>query len=182
MTDKKNILAICGSTRQHSTNLNLIKAIAALYSKELKVNLFDGLSGLPHFNPDTDNENPPAEIVSLRRQIREADGIIICTPEYAMGLPGSLKNLLDWTVSSSDFSDKPVLAITASTSGQKAHQSLVGTLQVIEARMTEATQLLISFAKTKVNNQHEITHEQTSKEIDKAIISFSGLLNSKKFL
>src|SRR5580658_2096020 len=132
--NRQNVLAICGSTRERSTNLHIIKAIAELTSDRLNIRIFDGLSRLPHFNPDLDTDIPPAEVTEFRDQLKAADGVLICTPEYAMGLPGSLKNALDWTVSSSGFSNKPVAAITASTSGQKAHESLLGTLKVIEAR------------------------------------------------
>lgn len=178
MMQGKNILAISGSTRIHSSNLNLIKAIEKLYASELSIKIYDGLLNLPQFNPDDDTENPPVPVTHLRKQIKEANGILICTPEYAMGIPGSLKNLLDWTVSSSDFSNKPVVAITASSLGQKAHASLVGTLQVIEARITESTQLLISFIKTKVNDRQQITDENTLKDVRIAMDAFIAVLNN----
>lgn len=145
-----NILAISGSTRTRSTNQILIDIIADLFSGEMNVLRFDGLSALPHFNPDLDNEDPPREVTVFRDQLRAADGILICTPEYAMGVPGSLKNALDWTVSSMDFSGKPVALITASSMGEQAHQSLIRTLLVIESVMPEASRLLIPFVKTKI--------------------------------
>src|SRR6266496_6178304 len=107
MTTRKKILAICGSTRKSSTNLNLIKAIIELCAEELDIKTFEGLSDLPHFNPDLDNDVPLNKIADFRRQLNEADGILICTPEYAMGVPGTLKNAIDWTVSSCEFSHKP---------------------------------------------------------------------------
>ncbi len=174
----KHILAISGSTRLHSSNLNLIKAIEKLYAGELSIKIYDGLLNLPQFNPDSDTENPPAQVTDLRQRIREAKGILICTPEYAMGIPGSLKNLLDWTVSSSDFSGKPVVAITASSSGQKAHHSLLATLQVIEAEVYESTQLLISFIKTKVNDRQQITDENTLIGVRRTMDAFIAVLNN----
>ncbi|HTN06043.1 NADPH-dependent FMN reductase [Agriterribacter sp.] len=138
----------------------------------------DSYLTLPQFNPDDDTENPPVQVTDLRKQIKEANGILICIPEYAMGVPGSLKNLLDWTVSSSDFSNKPVVAITASSLGQKAHLSLLGTLQVIEARIDESTQLLISFIKTKVNDRQQITDENTLKDVRRIMDSFIAVLNN----
>ncbi|HEX5026334.1 MAG TPA: NADPH-dependent FMN reductase [Agriterribacter sp.] len=178
MDDKKNILAICGSTRKQSSNLNLIKAIEILYAQELLITMYNGLSTLPQFNPDDDRETPPGEIIELRNQIKQAAGILICTPEYAMGVPGSLKNLLDWTVSSSDFSNKPVVAITASSSGAKAHPSLLETLRVIEARVDDNTQLLISFIKTKVNDNCEITDQNTLDAVKKVMDAFINLVNT----
>src|SRR5665647_1477007 len=131
MTHKIKIVAISGSTRKASSNLNLIKAIARLTSDAFTINIFEGISDLPHFNPDLDNENVPPQVSGFRRLLREADGILICTPEYAIGVPGTLKNAIDWTVSSMDFSKKPVALITASLSGEKAHKSLLGTLLII---------------------------------------------------
>ena len=179
MTDKIKILAISGSTRKSSSNLNLIKAIAELASETFGVNIFDGLSNLPHFNPDLDNENVSETVTEFRKQLREADGILICTPEYAIGVPGTLKNAIDWTVSTMEFSDKPVALITASLSGEKAHQSLLGTLLIIEAKMTADTQLLISFIKTKVNNDNKITDEGTLNNVVQLIKSLTEIITTE---
>ncbi|SDG16973.1 NADPH-dependent FMN reductase [Pedobacter terrae] len=111
----KKILAISGSTKAISTNALYITAIARLLGEEDMVTNFPSIADIPHFNPDLDSVDPPQIVRDLRKSIQLADGIIISTPEYAMGLPGSLKNLLDWTVSSASFSGKPVLALVAST-------------------------------------------------------------------
>lgn len=176
MTDKIKILAISGSTRKNSSNLNLIKAIADLTSETFTITVFEGLSDIPHFNPDLDNENPPEQVISFRRQLRGADGIIICTPEYAMGVPGTLKNAVDWTVSSMEFSRKPLALITASLSGEKAHASLLGTLLIVEARMTTDTQLLIQFIKTKVDGNGKITDNETFNNINKLTQSLREII------
>lgn len=158
----KKVLAISGSTREKSINRYFIEAIRNLASLEFEIIIFDGLSDIPHFNPDLDNENPPLQVVDFRNLIKQYDGILICTPEYAMGVPGTLKNAIDWTVSSCDFSHKPVALITASLSGEKAHQSLLGTLKIIESNITDNTQLLISYAKTKINGDSvTITDNET---------------------
>ncbi len=140
--------------------------------------LFEGLSTMPHFNPDLDNDNPPAQVTAFRKKLSNADGILICTPEYAMGVPGTLKNAIDWTVSSMEFSHKPVALITASSVGQKGHQSLLETLKIIESNITEETQLLISFAKTKINHECEIIDEPSLQSIKKLINAFVLILNS----
>ena len=171
------MLTISGSTRQQSANLNLLKAIAILFDADFEFTFFSGLSLLPHFNPD-DNENPPSNVVAFRKMVREAEAVLICTPEYAMGLPGTLKNALDWTVSSSDFSDKPVAVITASTSGEKAHASLIGTLKVIEAVTNEDIQLLIPFISSKVSNSNIITDQTTLQEVKNLMNNFSRLLHT----
>ena len=113
---------------------------------------------------------------AFRKKVKLADGILICSPEYAMGVPGALKNALDWTVSTSDFSGKPVALITASLSGQKAHESLLGTLRVIEAKIEDDSQVVISFAKTKINQESRITDEPTLEAVKRLIRSFDQQL------
>jgi len=179
MTNRKKILAISGSIRQSSVNLNLIKAIAELSAEIFDIKIFEGLSDIPHFNPDSDNDTPPAKVTDFRRQVKEADGIIICTPEYAMGVPGVLKNAIDWTVSSAEFSHKPVALITASSSGQKAHLSLLETLRIIECDIPDDSQLLISFVKTKVSSDGKILHAQTLEEVKKLIDSLYKTVDRK---
>jgi len=174
--EKKNIIAISGSTSDSSTNLHLIKAIANLAIDKLQVTIFEGLTEIPHYNPDLDTANPPPQVTAFREKLRASDGILICTPEYAMGIPGTLKNAIDWTVSSMEFSQKPVALITASFMGQKGHQALLETLNVIEAAMTRETQLLISFAKTKISSDSIITDQKTLSAIKALIHSFYQLL------
>lgn len=173
----KRILAISGSTREKSSNAHLIHWIINNYA-QFNFVIYKGMSTLPHFNVDLDTIEPPPSVIELRQALKAADGVLICTPEYAMGVPGSLKNLLDWTVSSADFSQKPVALITASTSGEKAHESLLGTLKVIEAKIEDAATLVISHIKAKVNDRDEITDEKTSVDVKKLMETFMGMLKS----
>ncbi|NLR80898.1 NADPH-dependent FMN reductase [Chitinophaga eiseniae] len=177
MTNKIKVLAICGSTRQSSSNHNIIKAFTALSNDIFDVRLYEDLTHLPHFNPDEDitPDSAPAPVQDFRRQLEGADVVLISTPEYAIGVPGTLKNAIDWTVSSLHFSKKPVGLITAGTSGHKAHQSLLGTLLIIESRISEDTQVVVSSVRTKVNNQGVITDEVTLTAIRKLIQSLAGL-------
>lgn len=170
MKDRKKIIAISGSTRQNSANLNLIKAIIEFSFDQLDITIFNSLTGIPHFNPDLDSDDPPQAVADFRKQLSAAQGILICTPEYAHGVPGSLKNAIDWTVSSMEFSHKPVALITASTEGQLAHQSLMQTLKVIEADIPEDSQLLISFVKTKIKDD-KIVDATTQKQVKDLIDS-----------
>ena len=172
MRTKKKILTICGSTRKSSTNLNLINAIRILCADFAEVDTFEGLSEIPHFNPDLDNDNPPKNVLDFREQLKQADGILICTPEYAMGVPGTLKNAIDWTVSSMEFSHKPVALITASTAGHKAHHSLMETLRVIEADIPSTSQLVISHVRTKLQGDNIVdvdTLNQVKNVVDSLI-------------
>jgi chromate reductase, NAD(P)H dehydrogenase (quinone) len=166
----KKIFALCGSTRQNSINLELLKIISDLEKETIELQIFTQIGYLPHFNPDIDNpEHTPTFVEDFRNKLKEADGVLICTPEYAMGVPGTLKNALDWTVSSMEFSQKPTALITASTSGEKGHQSLLETLKVIEAKIDDKTSLLISTPKTKIKDG-VITDEETLNKV-KAVLS-----------
>jgi chromate reductase, NAD(P)H dehydrogenase (quinone) len=167
MTDKK-IIAICGSTRTRSVNLSLIHAITDQGRGAFVVDIFDEIAGLPQFNPDLEPGHTPESVAEFRRRLRAADFILISTPEYAMGVPGALKNAIDWTVSSCEFSKKPTALITASSLGQKGHASLMETLKVIEANITDDTQLVISFAKTKIGEKG-ITDPQTQEQVTSVI-------------
>jgi chromate reductase, NAD(P)H dehydrogenase (quinone) len=171
MSQRKKVLAISGSTRQHSSNHNLINAIAELFAGEIEVTVFDSIAGLPHFDPDNTIDNVPSPVLNFRKQINDADGVLICTPEYAHGVPGSLKNAIDWTVSSNEFSHKPVVLITASTDGKFGHAALLETLKVIEAENIDQLQLLIPFIRTKISGD-KITDEKTLAEIKLLINNF----------
>jgi chromate reductase len=171
MKSRKKILAICGSTRQQSANLNLIKAIVELFCNELDIKIYERLAEIPHFNPDLDTINPPGTVAEFRSELTEAEGILICTPEYAMGVPGTLKNAIDWSVSSGEFSHKPVALITASSRGESGHRHLLETLKVIECNIPIDSQLLISFVKTKVSSEGKITDSQTLEQVKKLMVS-----------
>lgn len=161
----KKILAICGSTRQNSINLELLKIISVLEKGNIEFQIFTQIGYLPHFNPDLDTpENVPPFVVKFRNKLKEADGILICTPEYAMGVPGTLKNALDWTVSSMEFSQKPTALITASTNGEKGHQSLLETLKAIEVKIDDKNALLISTPRTKIKDGI-ITDSETLEKV-----------------
>ncbi len=175
----KNILAISGSTRLNSTNHNLIKAIAELTKEIFTITVFEGLSALPHFNPDENDTNVPDQVLHFKESLNNADGVIICTPEYAHGVPGTLKNAVDWTVSTSEFLHKPIMLITASTDGQYGHKALLETLRVIEAKDIDQLQLLIPFARTKINGENKITDGKSLEAVKKLIENFERILHDK---
>jgi len=176
MKTKPHVLAISGSTRAQSTNLTLIHAIGEIAKEQFDLAVFGELDQLPHFNPDLDNELAPESVHSFRKLLRDADGILICTPEYAMGVPGTLKNAIDWTVSSMEFSGKPTALITASSLGERGHASLLGTLEIIETRITPETQLLISHARTKIAPDGTINDALTHDQLSQLILSLSKLM------
>lgn len=172
---KKHILAICGSTRHESINLTLLQMLAEHYAEGFEIQLFDGIDKLPHFNPDLDKQNPPTIVTEFRELIANSDGVIICTPEYVFSLPGTLKNALDWTVSSVVFSDKPVALITAAMSGEKAHESLCLIMRTVGAKFSEQSQLLISGARSKVDKNGRL-NDDTMRKLNVLMQALSDMM------
>jgi NAD(P)H-dependent FMN reductase len=106
--------------------------------------------------------------------------VLICTPEYVFSLPGALKNAIEWCVSTTVFSEKPVALITASASGIKAHESLQLILKTIYADVREETQTLIQGAKGKVGDDGEIKDPATAQQLKNLATAFAVQLNEKK--
>ena len=115
MTSDCRILLISGSLRAASTNTALLRTLIEVSPAGVGAELYDGMGELPHFNPDADPDGGPvdARVADLRAQLATADALMLCTPEYAGALPGSFKNLLDWTVGGMAIQGKAVGWITS---------------------------------------------------------------------
>src|SRR5690349_22794738 len=114
------ILLVSGSTRGGSTNSALLRTAAAVAPDGVGAALYAGMTDLPHFNPDDDHDPLPPAVADLRALIGAADAVLICTPEYAGALPGTFKNLLDWSVGGPEMYGKPVAWVNASGSPTRA--------------------------------------------------------------
>ncbi|MFD5484054.1 NADPH-dependent FMN reductase [Streptomyces sp. NPDC058892] len=116
----KTFLAISGSLRRSSHNTGLLRALQALAPTGVTIDLYQGLDTLPFFTQDLENGAGPAAVADLRRRVREADGVIIATPEYNSAIPGVLMNALDWLSRPADgdpvLRDKPTAILGASPS------------------------------------------------------------------
>ena len=171
-----NVFAICGSTREQSSNLQLIQAVSHLAGNDMKIDLYESISLLPHFNPDLDKETAPQAVEQFRRRIEQANGVLICTPEYVFSLPGSLKNALEWTISTTLFAGKPTAIITAAALGENAHASLRLIMKTMDARMTEETQLHITGIRPKIDAAGNITDQATSEKLGQLVTAFRNLM------
>jgi chromate reductase, NAD(P)H dehydrogenase (quinone) len=137
----KRLMLICGSLRSGSTNDALLRTVTSLLPSDVGADLYDGMSALPHFNPDDDHDPLPPAVADLRSRIAIADAILFSTPEYAGAMPGSLKNLLDWTVGGVETSDKPAAWINISPTpggAAKTHESLTTVLRYTGTNVIEA--------------------------------------------
>ena len=141
-----NFLAISGSLRAQSTNTEILRACAILAPPSANVRIYDGLAELPHFNPDLDVEGAmlPPSVQRLRREIGEADALIISSPEYAHGVPGSLKNALDWLVSAPEMVFKPIALLNVSPRSTYAYASLGETLRTMSTTIVPEASLELS--------------------------------------
>lgn len=138
------ILLLSGSLRAGSTNAAVLRTAAAVAPPGVETATYEGAAGLPHFNPDDDPDGGPVHpsVVALREALRAADGVLVCTPEYAGALPASFKNVLEWTVGDASSYRKPVAWINASslaapTGGADAHDSLRKVLGYVGADIVE---------------------------------------------
>ena len=161
----KNIFAISGSLRAGSSNHTILQFFGKLLPMGMGYTIYESLSTIPAFDPGLHNDTPPATVAALRKQLADADAVIICTPEYAHGVPGALKNALDWMVSSGSFSGKPTALVTASTGGGDAHEAMIKILNAIDANLKPGTTLLISFIRTKIDAAGNITDEKVKLKL-----------------
>lgn len=139
------ILGISGSLRARSSNTELLRAVESLAPPDVRMALFSGLGHLPHFNPDLDGAGvtPPQRVGEFRQRVRWADALLICSPEYAHGVPGTLKNALDWLVSVPDVLFKPVGLLNASPRSVHAQGSLAETLRTMSMTVIPAASIAV---------------------------------------
>ena len=165
--NKIRILAIPGSLSKNSSNAQVLHYISQQLDEDIEFILTDSIRELPHFNPELDTDPAPAAVTTFRQQLRDADAVLICTPEYAFGVPGALKNALDWTVSSGEFVNKPLALITASLSGEKAQAALLQTFTALSANITPERTLLLSFIRSKLDEQGKFKNRTDEEAVNK---------------
>jgi len=155
-----HFLGLCGSLRRVSSNLALLQAAVQLAPAGVELRIADPLDRLPHFNPDVDVPPLPAAVSAWRAEVAAADAVLICSPEYAFGVPGVLKNALDWLVPSGELYEKPVGVITASPNeggAGKAQRHLLDTLTAQAARLVEGASVSVPFVRKRFDATGALT-------------------------
>jgi chromate reductase len=170
------ILAISGSLRADSSNTRLLRAMAILAPESVEIELFDGIGELPHFNSDLDVEPGPPSVVAFRERLKAADGVLICSPEYAHGVPGSLKNALDWVVGSGELVDKPVALINASPRATLAQATLAETLRVMTADLRADASIAVPLLGRTLDDAGIVADPELSSALKTALDTFSRAL------
>ncbi len=173
------LLGISGSLRKHSSNTTLLRAAQHLTSKGVELILYKDLAALPHFNPDIEESTLPLSVSKLRHHIQKADGLIISTPEYAHGVPGSLKNALDWLVGGSEFVDKPVALLNASSRSLYAQTSLIETLKTMSGDVVEEACVTIDLMGKHLNEASILAKPELSALLQNALNRFAQTIRQR---
>ena len=167
------ILTISGSLRAKSSNTAVLQALKMLAPAAIEIAPYSELANIPHFNPDLDCEPLPEAIASLHQQVKSCDGILISSPEYAHGVPGSLKNLLDWLVSSVEFPGKPVAMINTNPRATIALASLTEISIAMSAQIIEPANITLPIAGRNLNAKDIAADSELSRSLSKAIAIFA---------
>ena len=167
------LLLIPGSLRTKSTTTAVLRTVQAMAPRGAALTFYGGLASLPHFNPDDDTDKLPAPVDGLRRAIRSADALLFSVPEYAGGLPGSFKNLLDWTIGDDQpgsIYEKPVAWINASPRGAlNAHDSLRKVLAYAHAVIIESACADIPVTGAMIGDDFLVTADSARALIGEAL-------------
>jgi chromate reductase, NAD(P)H dehydrogenase (quinone) len=148
-----NILALTGSLRARSINTDLLRAAALLAPEGIHVTVSQILADLPHFNPDLDEIDavPPPAVAQLRDAVAAADALLVSCPEYAHGVAGAFKNLLDWLVSGPEMVGKVVCVLSASSHATFAPASLAETLRTMSAAVVSGAAITVPVNGRRMN-------------------------------
>src|SRR5215472_6311217 len=169
------IMALCGSLRLRSSNRALLLAARKHAPEGIDVAIFESIGDLPHFNPDLDGperdpEDRPDTVLRLRHELAASNALLISTPEYAHGLPGSLKNALDWLVSSPVIIGKPVGLIYASAGEANfAQENLKEILTTMSAVVVSEAIVSIPGVRSKIADDGTVTDPQVAVQIERAM-------------
>ena len=172
MPPEKKIIVIIGSASENSSNQKLMEQVLEKM-ENTDFQMYDNLSVLPHFDTAITDENVPDEVLKIREDIKNSAGVIFSTPEYIFSIPGRLKNLLEWCVSTTVFSDKPVAVVTASASGEKGHEELLMILKTLGAIADDKHQALIKGIKGKFDG-NGLLESNTFAKVSKLVTDFTN--------
>ena len=171
-----HFLGLCGSLRRVSSNLSLLRAALTLLPAGVEMRIAEPLDRLPHFNPDLDLDPAIPCVAGFRQEVAAASALIICSPEYAFGVPGVLKNALDWLVSSGEVYEKPVALITGSPNhggAAQAQRHLNDTLRAQGARLVEGACVSVPFVRTRFDAAGTLVDAEISRALSAGLAALA---------
>ncbi|MBS0961330.1 NADPH-dependent FMN reductase [Acetobacter thailandicus] len=172
----KKYIGICGSIRSSSYSRIIMSYIQKSEYFYGRMNTID-ISNIPHYSQDVESDNIPEEVKKYRNDISSSLGVIIVTPEYNHGMPGVLKNALDWfsrPLSKSCMHEKPAFFVTHSPGalgGVRAQYQIRETLTALSCRLSPTPEIAITYVMNKIDN-----NELNDKQIEKFLLE-----NLKKY-
>jgi chromate reductase len=173
------VMGISGSLRSASINSALLGAAARLAPAGVELRVFDGVGALPLFNPDLEARQPP-EVAALHAAVADADAIVIASPEYAHGVTGVIKNLLDWLVSFEPFVGKHVAILNASPRAHHADAALREILKTMSANIVESASVSIALLGAKLDEEGMVADEHVSCAIERTLVNLQQAVQERQ--
>jgi chromate reductase len=177
-----NILTLCGSIRAKSYNASLIRALPKLAPGGMTFTPAPLIANIPHYDADMQQASgPPAAVVELGTAIREADGVLIASPEYNYSIPGALKNTIDWVsrLPNQPLAGKPVLIQSVSAGaigGARMQHHLRQVLVFVDALAFARPEVMIGMAATKFDEDGELTDDATRDLVRGQLTGFASFV------
>lgn len=171
------VLAICGSLRTGSFNGALLRAAQELAPPEMRVSIYDGLGEIPPYNQDVEKRAVPDAVAAFKRAIAEADALLFATPEYNYGVPGVLKNAIDWASrppAETPLRNKPASIIGATPGRGGTIRAQLQLRQAFVFTQTHALlqpEVLVTAAKEKFDPDGTLTDEPTREILRKHLLA-----------
>lgn len=178
----RRVIGIAGSLRSGSYNRALINAAVELSGPEMAIDPFD-LGGIPLYSYDIEQQGDPGPVERFKQAIADADGMLIATPEYQQGVPGVLKNALDWASrppGGSVLRDKPVAIMGASlgmTGTARAQTQLRQALTYNDCGTLTRPEVLVGRAHEKFDAHGQLIDEATRKAVRDLLVAFNDWIN-----
>jgi chromate reductase len=183
-----SILGLAGSLRRESYNRALLRAAAGLAPPAAAIEVFERLGEIPPYNDDARLRGLPDPVADLWQAVATADALLVATPEYNYGVPGVLKNALDWISrppAESPLRHKPVAIMGASTGNfgtARAQLALRQTFQFIESYVLLKPEVMVFKAAERFDDDGELTDEATREQVVaqlRALVDWARLLKSR---
>jgi chromate reductase, NAD(P)H dehydrogenase (quinone) len=168
MDNVLKILGFAGSLRAGSYNRALLRATTDLMPEDAELEIFD-IGDIPAFNQDIERDMMPAKVKELKSKIRDADAILIATPEYNYSVPGVLKNAIDWAsrpYGDNPFNEMPVAIMSASVGmlgGARAQYHLRQIFVFLNMHPINAPEVVVTFTQDKFDSSGKLVDENTKK-------------------
>ncbi len=173
-----NVLGFSGSLRRESSNTRLLQVAMALAPAGLDITLANTLGELPHFSPDTAVESVPV-VNGFVAEVRSCDGILVSSPVYAGGYPGTLKNALDWLVGTDAFIGKPFAFLSASNRVPAVQASLRVVLETMGGIHVPDATTLVPILGKKLETVELMADRSYSRAIESALVAYQAYLETR---